>query len=52
MFYRDDACSVDPAPLLRDWFSGEQAYHAALSIAVTTGTGVPHAALRPQAGLC
>lgn len=55
MYYRDDACSVEPAPLLRDWFSGEQAYHAVLSIVVTTATGTPNvanAALRPQAGSC
>lgn len=52
MYYRDDACSVDPAPLLRDWFSGEQAYHATLSIAVTTATGTPDRSMRPQAGQC
>ena len=54
MYYSDNACSVDPAPQLRDWFSGEQAYHATLSIAVTTPTGTPNApqAMRPQAGQC
>jgi hypothetical protein len=52
MYYRDDACSVDPAPHLKDWFSGEQAYHATLSIAVTSATGSPNVAMRPLAGLC
>jgi hypothetical protein len=55
MSYRDDACSVDPAPQLRDWFSGEQAYHAALSIAITPANGSPNVmpkALRPLAGQC
>ena len=52
MYYRDDACSVDPAPQLRDWFSGEQAYHAALLIDVTFADGVPAKAMRPLAGLC
>lgn len=51
--YRDDACSVDPAPHLKDWFSGEQAYNATLSIAVTPANGTPsRAAVRPLAGLC
>jgi hypothetical protein len=52
LYYRDDACSVDPAPHLKVWFSGEQAYNATLSIAVTSATGSPTAAVRPFAGLC
>jgi hypothetical protein len=50
MSYRDDECSVNPAPLLRDTFSGDQAYHAVLSIDLTMATAKIVA--RPLAGSC
>ena len=48
--YSDAACSVNPAPLLHDTFSGAQAYHAVLSIDLTMAAA--NIAVRPLAGSC
>jgi hypothetical protein len=60
LYYTDDACAVSPAAGLRNTFTAVVAYHAALTINLTTSannakianTAVTGQINRPQLGMC
>lgn len=53
LWYKDDACAVDPAPGLQNTFTAVNAYHATLTINLTaTGAKSGSGRVRPMLGSC
>jgi hypothetical protein len=54
LWYKAEACGVEPAPGLRNAFTAVNAYHATLNIKLTAAVGaqLSGGGLRPQLGAC